>query len=196
MAQSSVIQSRCSDYYCDQFRGLRSGFLLVRASPGRAGLPSGLAVAGARSGRTGGNSDAFLVFPKQPINGPMTRNALDRLAALGFPPLIKQAVESRRGSVRALRVHRNEALSVSPKIFEPCWRQFGIAHRVLDVLVAQISLQGSRIVPSVRQCVAAGMSKHVRVNACKLRRFPGPRNHLSEASRCKRRATLGGKNKR
>jgi hypothetical protein len=54
---------------------------------------------------------------------------------------------------------------------------------MLNVFVAQVSLQRPSIVPSIRQCVAAGVAKHMRVNACELGRFPGPRNHLGEASR-------------
>ena len=39
-----------------------------------------------------------------------------------------------------------------------------MSHRVLNVLVAQVCLQRPRIMPSVRQCITTGMSKHVRVN--------------------------------
>jgi hypothetical protein len=37
----------------------------------------------------------------------------------------------------------------SPEVLEPCRRQFRIAHRVLDVAVSEVSLQGPRVVPSV-----------------------------------------------
>jgi hypothetical protein len=37
--------------------------------------------------------------------------------------------------------------SLSPEIPKTCWRQFCVAHRVLDVAVAEISLQGSGVVP-------------------------------------------------
>jgi hypothetical protein len=42
-------------------------------------------------------------------------------------------------------------------------RQRGVAHRVLDVSVAEVSLQRSRVVPSVCQRITAGVAKHVRV---------------------------------
>jgi hypothetical protein len=37
--------------------------------------------------------------------------------------------------------------SRSPEISKPCWRQFGVAHRVLDIPVAEVSLQGSGVMP-------------------------------------------------
>jgi len=67
---------------------------------------------------------------------------------------------------------------------------------MLDILVTKVRLQGARIVSSVREGIAAGVPKHVGVNAFELGRFPGPRHHLGEAGRCKRSATLGGKYKR
>jgi hypothetical protein len=54
---------------------------------------------------------------------------------------------------------------------------------MLDIFVAQVGLQRERVVPSVRQCVTAGVPKHVRVHACELGRLSGSRNHLGEASR-------------
>ena len=53
--------------------------------------------------------------------------------------------------------------SPSPEIPEPHRRQFRVAHRVLDIPVAEISLQGSGVVPLVGKCVAAGMAEHVRM---------------------------------
>ena len=52
---------------------------------------------------------------------------------------------------------------LSPEILEARRRQLGIAHRVLDVLVAKPSLQRPRVVAGVRQGVAAAMPQHVRV---------------------------------
>ena len=51
----------------------------------------------------------------------------------------------------------------APEILEPRRRKLGVAHRVLDVAVAEIGLQGARIVSLVRQRVAAGVPEHVRV---------------------------------
>jgi hypothetical protein len=39
--------------------------------------------------------------------------------------------------------------SLSPEISKTCWRQFCVADRVLDVAVAEISQQGSGVVPLV-----------------------------------------------
>jgi hypothetical protein len=46
-------------------------------------------------------------------------------------------------------------LSLSPEIPKTCWRQFRVAHRVLDVAVAEISLQGSGVVLLVDEPVIA-----------------------------------------
>jgi len=47
--------------------------------------------------------------------------------------------------------------SVPPKIFEPFRRQFGVAHRVLNIFVAEIGLQRPRIVPLVGKGIATGV---------------------------------------
>jgi hypothetical protein len=54
--------------------------------------------------------------------------------------------------------------SVPPKILESIGRHFGVLDRVLDVLVAQVVLQGPRVVAVVGQLEPAGMAKHVRVD--------------------------------
>ncbi len=52
---------------------------------------------------------------------------------------------------------------------------------MLDVLVAEVSLQRPRIVPFVRQRVAAGVPEHVRVRLKgKLRLSPCPLDHAGE----------------
>jgi hypothetical protein len=50
-----------------------------------------------------------------------------------------------------------------PEIFEPRRRQFGVAHRVLDIFVAEIRLQRPGVVAFVGERVAAGVPQHVRV---------------------------------
>ena len=51
--------------------------------------------------------------------------------------------------------YASSALSIHGTLFtlaeipKTCWRQFRVAHRVLDVAVAEISLQGSCVVPLV-----------------------------------------------
>jgi hypothetical protein len=54
-------------------------------------------------------------------------------------------------------------LLVSPKVLEPRVGQFGIARRVLDVFVAEIRLQRSRIYSVVGQLVAGRVPQHVRM---------------------------------
>src|SRR5262245_4570494 len=54
--------------------------------------------------------------------------------------------------------------SVSPKILEPVGRHFGIPDGVLNVLVAEVVLQGPRVVAIVGELEPTGMAKHVRVD--------------------------------
>lgn len=56
------------------------------------------------------------------------------------------------------------AFSVPPEILETLRRKLRISHSVLDVLVAQVVLNGPRIVPIIGELVAAGMPEHVGVN--------------------------------
>jgi hypothetical protein len=44
---------------------------------------------------------------------------------------------------------------LAPEILKPYRRQLGIAHRVLDVAMLEVSLQDARIVVSVGGCVYA-----------------------------------------
>ncbi len=53
--------------------------------------------------------------------------------------------------------------SASPEVLEPRRRQFGVAHRMLDIAVAEVGLQGAGIMSLVCQCVAASVPEHVRV---------------------------------
>src|SRR5262249_51701662 len=64
-----------------------------------------------------------------------------------------------RSCNRAIR-----AASILPEILEPFRRQLGVAHRVLDVLVAEVVLQRARIDTLIRELVSAGMAQHVRMD--------------------------------
>ena len=79
-----------------------------------------------------------------------------------------------------------------PKILEPICRQLGIAHRVLDILVAQVVLQSAGIVAIVGELEPARMSKHVRVHSeghlCCLAEAP---DEMMEAHGADWPATLG-----
>src|SRR5262245_25705675 len=54
--------------------------------------------------------------------------------------------------------------SVLPKVLEAIRRHFGVSDGVLDVLVAEVVLQGPRVVAIVRQLEPTGMAKHMRVD--------------------------------
>jgi len=73
--------------------------------------------------------------------------------------------------------------SLSPEIPESSRRQFGVAHRVLDIAVTEVGLQRPRVVALVRQGEAAGVPEHVRVGLeAQTRLSARPLNHASEAS--------------
>ena len=73
----------------------------------------------------------------------------------------------------------------SPKVIETRWRQFRISHRVLNIFVAEVGLQCTRIMPSVRQCVPARMAQHVRVNyEIEVRTFADPLNQSIDGTSC------------
>ena len=52
---------------------------------------------------------------------------------------------------------------IAPEVAEPVGRKLGVSDGVLDVLVAEIVLQGSGIVPVVGKFIAARMPQHVRM---------------------------------
>ena len=80
---------------------------------------------------------------------------------------------------------------LSPEIPKTCWRQFRVAHRVLDIPVPKVSLQGSSIMPFVGQCVAAGMAQHVRVGLeAQPCLSPSSPDHAGETCGAKRRPAL------
>ena len=92
------------------------------------------------------------------------------------------------GVANVLRLQSGGSLSSidtsTPKILEPIRRQLGVAHRVLDILVAEIGLQGSGIVALVRQGKAAGMAQHVRMSfEAELGSFSSALHHPCKACR-------------
>jgi hypothetical protein len=54
---------------------------------------------------------------------------------------------------------------LASEILEPMRRQLGIAHRVLNVLVAEPGLQRPRVVAGIGQRIAAAMAQHVRMES-------------------------------
>ena len=51
-----------------------------------------------------------------------------------------------------------------PKPLEPGRRELGVAHRVLDVLVAEVGLQAASVDAPVGQVKPAGVPQHVRMD--------------------------------
>ena len=70
---------------------------------------------------------------------------------------------------------------ILPEVLEPAGRQFGIAYRVLNVLVAEIELNRACVVAGIRQVVPGGVAQHVRVNRkSDSRRFRDFGNHAMD----------------
>ena len=55
----------------------------------------------------------------------------------------------------------NDGALSTPEVFKPPRRHFGVPDRVLDILMAQVGLQRSRVVPFVGQGVAAGVGPQI-----------------------------------
>ena len=90
-----------------------------------------------------------------------------------------------------------QGLLLPLKILEPSRRQLGAAHGVLDIAVAQVGLQGARVVPLIGERITAGVPQHVRMRLeAQPSRSPCPLNHASKASGGERRAALRREHKR
>src|SRR5262245_47310223 len=75
---------------------------------------------------------------------------------------------------------------------ESCWRQLGVADRVLDVLVAQVGLQGARVSAGIRLVDSTGVPEHVRVRLdFELGGLASPVDELLEVADRHRRAAFG-----
>jgi hypothetical protein len=56
----------------------------------------------------------------------------------------------------------NDLARLSPEVLEPIQRQLGVAHRVLNVAVAQIGLERPRVVPAVGEGEPSGVPQHMQ----------------------------------
>jgi len=65
---------------------------------------------------------------------------------------------------RWLCLHRSRRRLIPPKVLEPCWRQFRISHRIADIPMPKVILNGSRIVAISGELVARTMPQHVSMN--------------------------------
>src|SRR5262249_53384742 len=79
------------------------------------------------------------------------RNSLHK----SLPP--GRAVRYRTQELEASGDALGAPLISAPEVLEPVRRQLGVPHRVLDILVSEISLQGASVVPPVRQGEATGV---------------------------------------
>ena len=85
-----------------------------------------------------------------------------------------------------------QASVAPPKVLEAVGCHFGVPDRVVDVLVAEVVLQGPRVVAIVSELEPTGMAKHVRVDwEWHLGGFPEALDKPVEADRADRSAALG-----
>src|SRR5690349_4599296 len=85
------------------------------------------------------------------------------------------------------KLHTN----LSPEVLKAVRRKLRVAHCMLDVAMAEISLQSPGIVSLVGQGKAAGMTQHVRVSLkAKSGSLASALYHAGKASRGERRAAL------
>jgi hypothetical protein len=123
-----------------------------------------------------------------------------------------ESANQRTRFVSKLSLQIGQSASVAPKVLEARGRQFGVAHGVLDVSMAEVRLQGARVgartvcwmfrwprypcrvrvsVPWLASWKTAGMPEHVRVGLeAKLVRDAQPRHHLAPSRRGEGRAAL------
>src|SRR5271170_3908742 len=82
-------------------------------------------------------------------------------------------------------------LTIPPEILEPRRRHLGVAHRVLDIPVAQVGLERPRVVPLVGKRVTAGVPEHMRMSLERqLGDLSRSLDHASKTSRGEWRSTL------
>jgi hypothetical protein len=86
---------------------------------------------------------------------------------------------------------------VAPEAFKSVRRKRRIAHSVRDVLVAEISLDRSRVAAVIGELVAARMAQHVRMRLdAKVRRYSGTFDHPGESRRRERDAAFADEHER
>ena len=99
---------------------------------------------------------------------------------------------NRSQSSRGTILHLVCAPSVLPEPIEAVGAQFGIAHRVHDVAVAEEVLQRPSIDAVVGELEAAGMAQHVRMNGeRKFGQFACPADHFQEPGPSHRPTAFG-----
>src|SRR3954451_18955608 len=123
---------------------------------------------------SGASSSAVPAAKKSPGRRTMLNNAARSAVIMDMRP----AGETLMGEVDSMasfppRLPRAPIYASLPEGFEAIGCELGVAHRVLDVLVAEVMLQGPRVLLVIGQRVAEGMPQHVRMH--RERETPPPR---------------------
>jgi hypothetical protein len=82
--------------------------------------------------------------------------------------MIQSPLESNACYGRAARL-RGSSSSLAPEVLEPRRRQLRVAYGMLNGPMAEPVLNSPRVVAGVRQCVAAAVAEHVRMDRSKAR---------------------------
>src|SRR4051812_12503907 len=103
----------------------------------------------------------------------------------------------RRTTSAERRGRAGQTSSIVPEFFKTSRRQLGVAHRMLDVAMAEIGLDGARVLTSIGEREAARVPEHVRMH---FEFEPGSCrracNHPGKAGRRERRGSLADKDER
>src|SRR5260370_1217804 len=74
---------------------------------------------------------------------------------------------------------RISLISILPKILIPLWTELRIAHRVRDIPMPKILLDGARVLAVVRKLVAGRVTQHMRMDGeGEFRELAGELAHL------------------
>ena len=92
--------------------------------------------------------------PRAALPHPSPTTPPPAVGALRVKSALMACPGDKSGCVRFVELGLRRALS--PEILEPIHGHLGVTHRVLDILVAEVVLQGSGIVAVIGELVAAG----------------------------------------
>src|SRR5262249_7722285 len=88
---------------------------------------------------------------------PSTKSASPKIRAMSIEPFLRPPIDF-------FPCHGWHGSAVlPPKILKPIRCQFGVAHRVLNIAMPKVGLQGPCVVAGIGEGEAAGVPEHVRV---------------------------------
>jgi hypothetical protein len=119
--------------------------------------------------------------------GPCVQKAIDLLHLLGLTPILQPFCGCSCGLGNAAIWRPVPQVLLKP--LEAIWSERGITRGFLNVAVSQVSLERPRIDTVIRELIAAGVAKHMRMS---LDAQPSRGGRSTMRSGGQRRAALGG----